>query len=83
MSINTLFSPVEYFNGRGFDQRFIMMVMNSLEGRALKRTPTKRQLRDEKSQNSRKVERSSDNTNIQEKIKKLKMRFEEVQPKKQ
>ena len=57
-----------------------MMVMNAIEGRTIKRTPTKREIRDEKSQNSRKEERSADNTNIQEKIKKLKMRFEEVQP---
>ena len=57
-----------------------MMVMNAIEGRSVKRTPTKRELRDEKSQNSRKDERSADNTNIQDKIKKLKMRFEEVQP---
>ena len=82
MAVHGQFNPVEYFNSRGFDQRFIMMVMNSLEGRVVKRTPTKRELRDEKSQNSKRADRSADNTNIQEKIKKLKMRFEEVQPKK-
>ena len=53
-TLNPLFSPVEYFNSRGFDQRFIMMVMNAIQGRSVKRTPTKRELRDEKSQNSRK-----------------------------
>ena len=82
MATNSQFNPVEYFNRRGFDQRFIMMVMNSIEGRVVKRTPTKRELRDEKSQNSKRGDKSTDNTNIQEKIKKLKMRFEEVQPKK-
>ena len=37
------FNPAEYFTSRGYDHKFIVMVMTALESR--KRTPTKRELR--------------------------------------
>lgn len=38
--MNQNFSPVEYFTSLGYDQKFIAMVMNSLEGKGRK-TPRK------------------------------------------
>lgn len=41
-SNNPDFNPAEYFTSRGYDQKFIMMVLTALETRKSKRTPTKR-----------------------------------------
>ena len=42
MTANPEFIPVEYFISRGYEQKFIVLVMNALENSRPKRTPTKR-----------------------------------------
>ena len=59
MANNSDFQPNEYFTSRGFDQKFIIMVLSALDSRKGKRTPTKREIREERSQNARK--NSTDN----------------------
>lgn len=38
--MNPAFSPLDYFNSLNYDQKFIEMVMNGLEGKE-RRTPRK------------------------------------------
>ena len=59
---NPDFQPNEYFTSRGFDQKFIVMVLTALDSRKGKRTPTKRQIREERSQNGRKPSAEQQNT---------------------
>ena len=54
MTSNPDFQPNEYFTSRGFDQKFIIMVLTALDPRKGKKTPTKREIREERSQNARK-----------------------------
>lgn len=83
MSKNPDFVPQEYFVSRGFDQKFIMMVLTAVDPRKSKKTPTKREIREERSQNGRKptAEQASSETNIQDRIQRLKMKFDENQSK--
>ena len=56
------------------------MVMSALERQRPRKTPTKRELREERSQNSRKsIEAQPAETNIQDRIQKLKKRFDDNQ----
>lgn len=77
------FNPVEYFTSRSFDQKFITLVMTALDPRKSKRTPTKRELREGKSQNRKgdDKDKNSGDSNIQDRINRLRMRFDEIQPK--
>ncbi len=63
------FSPLEYFTSLNYDQKFISMVINAIDGLPSRKTP----LKDE-----RPSEQNSEN--IQDKIKKLKQKFQELQP---
>ena len=59
------------------------MVLSGLDPRRLRRTPTKRELREAKSQNRRasKDKINNEGGNIQDRINRLRMKFDEIQPK--
>ena len=76
MDIDQDFNPAEYFNGLNYDQKFINMVMNALKSST--GTHVRHDSREDRSANRREL--SSDG-NIKDQIKKLRMKFDEMQVK--
>lgn len=70
ISLHSEFNPLEYFTSLNYDHKFISMVISAIDGP--KPQTRKTPLKDEKGEQT--------SENIQEKIKKLKQKFQELQP---